>query len=576
MNLLPTAGSFEEPLLRHLQFLYPSANVPRLAEDIVRLFDGFARGAERELWSERDSLLITYGNSIAREDEAPLRTLGAFLDGNVGETISSVHVLPFCPYSSDDGFAVIDYDTVNPELGTWDDLSAIAERYRLMADLVINHVSSESAWFQNYRRGRSPGAGYFIDADPEADYSEVVRPRSSPLLRPVDTDDGTRYVWCTFSHDQIDLNFRNPEVLIEVLRIVRHYLDHGVRIFRLDAIGYLWKTLGTPCIHLPETHEIVRLIRTVLDAFAPGTILITETNVPNQENLSYFGNCNEAHIIYNFSLAPLVTHALLVGHSAYLRAWMMSMPPSPIGCTYLNFTASHDGIGMRPAEGLLSDDEQAQMIETIEAFGGLISRRRMADGSEKIYELNISLFDALQGTVRGRDRYQIERFLCSQTIMMGLEGLPAFYIHSLLATPNDVEGVRRTGRYRSINRRQWEWTDLESRLDRPDTPQSLVSRELLRRIEIRSRQAAFHPNATQFTLQLRPHFFGFWRQSRDRQQSIFAVHNLSPRKQKLALREINLIYNEPWIDLLSGRPIEAIHGTLTVEPYQCLWITNRS
>ena len=576
MTSTSVPSSFREQLQQHLQFLYPNADLVQLSQSIVSLFEELAPPESSQLWSERDSLLITYGNSLVSGEESPLRTLETFLDRVVGDRISSVHVLPFCPFSSDDGFSVIDYEQVNPALGDWDDLTAISKKYRLMADLVVNHISAESTWFQNYQKGVAPGAGYFIEVDPTADVSEVVRPRASDLLRPVETVDGVRHVWCTFSHDQIDLNFQNPELLLEILKVIRVYLERGIRIFRLDAIGYLWKQLGTPCIHLPQTHEFVRLIRTILNHAAPGTLLITETNVPNQENLSYFGNRNEAHVIYNFSLAPLVTDALLTGQSDYLKAWMMSMPPAPNGCTFLNFTASHDGIGMRPAEGLLSDEEQSHLIETVERFGGRVSKRRMADGSEKAYELNISLFDALQGTVRGRDRFQIERFLCSQTIMMGLEGLPAFYIHSLLATPNDEAGVEKTGRARSINRHQWNMQELDARLSDPASPQSRVSRELLRRIEIRSNQAAFHPHSTQFTLHLKPHFFGFWRQSQDREQSIFAIHNLSARKQKLELHEINLIYNADWIDLLTGIPLQEIHGTLHVEPYQSLWISNRN
>lgn len=574
MNDPSTLTSFEKQLRQHLQFLYPQNDQDSLAEDILNMFDGLCLEAPEELWSEKDSLLITYGDSIVQEGEVPLQTLAGCLD-RVGPAISMVHVLPFCPYSSDDGFAVIDYKQVNPKLGSWNDLTAISQKYRLMGDLVINHISSESEWFKNYLKGESPGKGYFIESDPELDHSEVVRPRSSPLLQEVETVNGTKHVWCTFSFDQIDLNFQNPEVLKEMLQVVRLYLEAGIRVIRLDAIGFLWKKEGESCIHLPETHEAVRLIRTILEEYAPGTILITETNVPNQENLTYFGNCNEAHVIYNFSLAPLVIHALLTGESKYLVTWMMSMPPAPIDCTYLNFTASHDGIGMRPAEGLLSEEEQQKVVQTIESFGGRISRRSTPDGGERIYELNIALFDAMKGTVQGPDEHQIERFLCSQTIMMGLEGLPAFYIHSLLATPNDEDGVARTGQNRSINRHQWNLQELEQKLADPETPQSIVSQELLRRIQIRADQPAFHPHATQFTLQLKPEFFGFWRQSRDRQQSIFAIHNLSDQSQELDLRGINLISNADWLDLLSGEKVQEHQETWTLQPYQCLWITNR-
>lgn len=568
---------FNEQLEQHIKFIYPQEDVQAIVSSIIDLFAEYQSPYSEGGWSERDTLLITYGNSLIKSDEKPLETLKTFLDKHINHVINSVHILPFCPYSSDDGFSVIDYEKINPEIGEWDQINEISEKYRLMADVVINHVSAESEWFQNYLKGESPGAGYFIEADPNEDYSEVTRPRASPLLREVETPEGTKHVWCTFSHDQVDLNFENPQVLLEMLKVIRTYLNHGVRIFRLDAIGYLWKKLGTPCIHLPETHEVVRLIRTVLDHVAPDSIMITETNVPNRENLTYFGNQNEAHIVYNFSLAPLVTHALLTGEANYLKHWMMSMPPAPQGCTYLNFTASHDGIGMRPAEGLLSDEEQEQMVNLIESFGGKISRRSTADGTEKVYEINISLFDAFKGTVTGGiDKRQVERFLCSQTIMMGLEGIPAFYIHSLLGTPNDLEGLEKTGRSRSINRHQWDMEKLEKLIASKRSPQSKVLKEMLRRIHIRTQQPAFNPLATQFTLQLKPYFFGFWRQSVDRQQSLFAIHNLSRRKRKLELRELNLIYSDDWVDLITGEKIDETHGSVSLEPYECMWITNRS
>ena len=565
-------------ICQHLGFLYPDANVDRLADEVIAIFDGFEQQTPlplRELWSQQDSLLITYGDSIVDDKLGPLETLQHFLSEYVKDAVSAVHVLPFYPFSSDDGFAVIDYTEVDAKLGQWPEISHIAQSYRLMADIVINHVSSQSQWFQNYRDRVEPGATYFMEANVGDDLSLVVRPRASPLLRPTETADGLKYVWCTFSHDQIDLDFRNPQVLLEFLKIVRLYLQQGISIFRLDAVGFLWKEPGTSCMHLPQTHEVVKLIRTLIDSFAPGSLLITETNVPNHENLTYFGNRNEAHVIYNFSLAPLLVHALLTGKTEYLKRWMRSMPPAPVGCTFLNFTASHDGIGMRPAEGLLSDEEQLQLVETVRQFGGRVSTRRTADGGERVYELNVALFDALQGTVAGADQWQVQRFLCSQTVMLGLEGIPAFYIHSLLATPNDQAGVVATAHNRSINRRKWKWSELQKELNDPQSVHCQVFRELTRRMQLRRQNAAFHPNATQFTLQSSDAFFAFWRQSTDRSQSIFCVHNMTDAVQELRLSDLNLISTDSWYDAISGCQIDDQNSVWEITPYQSLWITNR-
>jgi sucrose phosphorylase len=527
-------------------------------------------------WSQNNVLLITYGDSVIQPGERPLVTLHRFLKAHLHGVVTGVHILPFFPYSSDDGFSVIDYCAVNPELGTWEDVQRIAQEFNLMVDLVINHTSSQSEWFQQFKAGQPPGCNYFIVTDPETDLSQVVRPRSTPLLAKVDTVNGERYVWATFSADQVDLNFSNPDVLLEFLRIILFYIQMGARYIRLDAVGFLWKEAGTPCIHLPQTHTLIQALREIMQMIDPGIALITETNVPNRENLSYFGNRNEAHMIYNFSLPPLLLNALLQGKAEHLKTWMMSMPPAPVGCAYFNFTASHDGIGMRPAEGLLTQEEYTAMLETMQQFGGKISMRRQPDGSESPYEVNISLFDALKGTVKGEDEWQIERFICSQTVMMSLEGIPAFYIHSLLATPNDHAGVAQTGRNRSINRHKWDYETLKAKLNDGRSPQAKVLRELSRLIQIRRRQDAFHPNATQFTLHpVNPEIFAFWRQSMARDQSIFSLHNLSDRPQVVDLSHLNLIITDPWCDLISDQVVESIYDTFTLAPYQSAWITNK-
>jgi len=554
----PAAGGLEDELLA-----------------LMRLEDApLNAAAPVNHWDQRDVIAIAYGDSILREGEKPLRTLRRFLDDHCEGLVSGLHILPFYPWSSDDGFAVIDYSSVNEALGDWSDIEMLGWHYDLMADLVINHCSSRSLWFENFQKDIDPGRDYFFVASPEDDLSEVVRPRTSPLLMEVETPRGTRHVWCTFSHDQVDLDFRNPEVLKQFVSIIRQYLDHGVRIFRLDAVAFLWKIPGTRCINLEETHEVVRLLRTLVEHARPDALLITETNVPSAENLSYFGNANEAHCIYNFSLPPLLVNTLITGDCSYLKQWMMSMPPAQNGTAYFNFIASHDGIGLRPAEGLLSDSELATLIATMRGFGGHVSCRRLGNGEEHPYEINISLFDALRGTMDGPDDRVVERFICAHAIMLGMEGIPGIYIHSLLGTTNDYRRVENTGQLRAINRHQWDWEELSRELGSGDSSHAVVLRRLKRLLAIRRRQAAFHPNATQFTLHLGTALFGFWRQSMDRRQSIFCISNVSCVEQPLSLAAVNLIGTDDWMDLVSGQVVEDRGGVVTLQPYQSVWITN--
>lgn len=565
----------------HLEFIYRGTEVDktdRLAAELIQLMrlEKIKPIKNRYInhWDEKDSILICYGDSVLDPDQKPLASLKSFLDTYTKDMIDGVHILPFYPFTTDDGFSVLDYSTVNPSLGDWDDIVAIADNYSLMSDLVINHCSARSLWFDNFKKNRDPGRNFFFTASPEDDLSAVVRPRTNDLLREVETAEGTQHVWCTFSHDQVDLNFKNPEVLKQFVSIIRQYLDNGVRIFRLDAVAFLWKEIGTNCLNLEQTHEVVRLLRSLIEQARPDAIIITETNIPNRENLAYFGNANEAHCIYNFSLPPLLVNTLVTGSCDHLKQWMMSMPPARNGTAYFNFIASHDGIGLRPAEGLLDEQEIDSLVSTMQQFGGLISWRNVDNGKRKPYEINISLFDALQGTKDGADENGLQRFLCAHAIMLALEGIPGIYIHSLVGTRNDYQRAENSGHNRAINRHQWDYKALQSELNDESSTHHLVYNRLKSLFNIRCNQSAFHPNATQFTLHLGSQLFGFWRQSMDREQSIFCVSNISNQLQPLEMSDLNLIDTEHWFDLISGETFDEKHHIIELAPYQTVWITN--
>jgi sucrose phosphorylase len=535
-------------------------------------------------WDESDIIMITYGDSVVENTEGvefgfsqkPLKTLRRFINEYCDSIISHVHILPYFPYSSDDGFSIIDYSIVNQSLGDWDDIEAISKEYGLMTDVVINHCSARSKWFENFSQQDGIGNDYFFTASPDDDLSMVVRPRTSDLLKEVDTPNGLKHVWCTFSHDQVDFDFRNPKVLIAFVDIIRLYLNKGTTVFRLDAIAFLWKVPGSQSINLAETHEVVRLLRTLIEHTAPNTIIITETNIPNRENLTYFGNANEAHAIYNFSLPPLLINTLVTGDCSYLKSWMMSMPPAQNGTTYFNFIASHDGIGLRPAEGLLNDQEIKDLAACMQKFGGKVSWRQTENGQQKPYEINIALIDALKGSTKGSDQYQLPRFICAHAIMLGLEGIPGIYIHSLLGTSNDEDKVKNTGQNRGINRHRWDFDKLVDALSTTQSTHAKVLSALSMLIRIRRSQPAFHPNATQFTLQLGKKIFGYWRQSIDRTQSVFCLSNITDEIQEVRLSDINLIENHLWYDLIAAAPITPATDQLLLDPYQTIWISNKA
>lgn len=517
--------------------------------------------------SERDVILITYGDQVSNADEAPLATLRDFLNQTIRDQINTVHILPFYPYSSDDGFSVIDYYAVNPALGDWQHIKALHQDFRLMFDAVFNHISAQSAWFQAFLRDEAPYNQFFVVVDPATDLSLVRRPRALPLLTPFETKRGIEHVWTTFSADQIDVNAANPEVIMELIRVLLFYVAQGADLIRLDAIGFLWKTIGTDSIHLPETHLIVQLMRDVLDLAAPEVILITETNVPHHENISYFGDgTNEAQMVYQFSLPPLILHTFSTGDATALSGWAAGIQRISDQTSFFNFTASHDGIGVQPARGILTEAEITALVNRVEAHGGLVSYKHNSDGSRSPYELNISYFDAIThpDITASQPEVAVQRFLCSQAIMLAFMGVPGVYFHSLFGSRSDHAGVERLGHNRAINRQKLDAETLLTDLKNPSTLRHQVYMEYLKLLSIRTHEPAFHPVGQQRILDYGKQIFALERLSPDGRQRVFALHNIQSEPVLIKVPAAGR-------DLLTGQDYAA-GDSLSLHPYQVCWL----
>ncbi len=560
---------------RRLSRLYPD-KVETLARRFYHLVGRYGVGVNPAgvdgRWSQKDAFLITYADMVQREGEAPLKTLRRFLSARLRGAVSTVHILPFCPWSSDDGFSVIDYRAVEPDYGTWADIGGLGQDFKLMFDLVLNHCSRRSSWFNDYVKGVQPARDYFHELDPGTDVSAVIRPRPTPLLSKVQTRRGVRHVWTTFSEDQVDLNWANPDVLFEFLDILLLYAANGASAIRLDAVAFLWKELGTSCLHLPETHEAVKLIRDVLEVVAPEMIVLTETNVPHEENISYFGDGDEAHMVYQFSLPPLLLHGLLNDETAHLKSWADSLPPPGDGRTFLNFTASHDGVGVRPLTGLVPDGELDALIEQVRARDGEVSWRDNGDGTQSPYELNISWYSAMSEP--GNPDLGRRRFLCSQAVAMALQGIPAVYFHNLVACGNWSEGVEESGRKRTINRRKWKEDELEARLADPDGQAAIVLQAMTQMLLRRSEHAAFHPDGDQLVLDLPPGLFGVMRTSPDQSETVVCLFNFQRTPNDVpAVGALHLAPGSEYRDLIQGFSIKVDdETTLSLAPYQAVWL----
>ncbi|MBK9125753.1 MAG: sugar phosphorylase [Chloroflexi bacterium] len=526
--------------------------------------------------SQRDIVAIAYGDHVRKDGEAPLVTLRELLKATYGEQINTVHVLPFYPYTSDDGFSVVDFWAVDPNLGTWDDVRALRSQFRMMFDAVFNHVSVSSAWFQAFLRGEEPYTDYFVTVDPSTDLSQVRRPRTHPLLTPFETARGVQHVWTTFSTDQVDVNAANPELMLDLLRALLFYVAQGADLIRLDAIAYLWKEIGTTCIHLPQTHQVVQLMRAVLDMAAPDVLIVTETNVPHDENISYFGDgTNEAQMVYNFSLPPLLLHTFRTGDTSRLTAWTKTLERVGGRTTYFNFTASHDGIGVTPARGLLSDDEVDALVALATEHGGHVNYKNNSDGTRSPYELNVTYFDAItHPDVTARDpQTAVKRFLCSQAIMLAFVGVPGIYFHSLFGSRNWNEGVEQTGHNRTINRQKLDYYTLLEDIVRPILIPSMVYFGYRALLDARIAEPAFHPFGGQRVLEVHPSVFALERTSPDGLHRVIALFNVSGEPVAVALADSG----GEWHDLLGGD--DPVHdGTsirLTLAPFQSAWLKVR-
>jgi sucrose phosphorylase len=522
--------------------------------------------------NERTILLITYGDQVSRPHEAPLRTLDSFLHMHIGDVLTSVHILPFYPYSSDDGFAVMDYYSVNPKLGTWEDVTRLGAHFDLMFDAVINHASVQGEWFQRFLRNESPHRDYFLVVPDDFDTSHVVRPRTLPLLTAFYTAEGEKRVWTTFSEDQADLNYKEPALLLQILELLLFYVMRGARLLRLDAIAFLWKESGTTCLHLPQTHAVIQLLRSALNQVAPDVILVTETNVPHADNVSYFGDGqNEAQWVYNFALPPLVLHTLQTGNATKLALWAQTLRTPSDQTAFLNFLASHDGIGLNPVREILSAQEIEALVARTLARGGLISYKTNADGTISPYEMNINFFDAL--AVPGESqRASVARFIVAQSILLALAGVPGIYFHSLFGSRGDRAGAEESGIARRINRQKFTRVELEAELNDPTSLRSLVITKYMALLRVRGQHRALDPTAPQRILALHPGVFAILRSSQDNRERILCLHNVTADRVEFAWtpnteQRWQSVYGSPTIILAGSRVLQ-----LELQPYEVVWL----
>jgi sucrose phosphorylase len=520
--------------------------------------------------------LITYGDQIKDDANPPLQVLHNVAQHYLTNLISVIHILPFYPYSSDDGFSVIDYYAVNPDLGCWDDIEAISRNFVLMFDGVFNHISAKSEWFKKFLEGDPYYRDFFIVPDKNMDLSRVVRPRVSPLLTSFPTAEGEKLVWTTFSADQVDLNYKNPEVLLKIIDVLLFYVSKGASFIRLDAIAYLWKESGTSCIHLPQTHAVVQIFRAILDEVSPWVRIITETNVPHKDNISYFGNgYNEAHLVYNFTLPPLVLYSLLTGNSEKLTSWAKSLSLPEGDVSFLNYLASHDGIGVMPLYGILDNSEIKFLTDAVIKRKGFISYKSNPDGSNAPYELNINYLDALSEPDSDSYDIAIKRFILAHAIMLSFKGIPAIYFHSLFGSRGDLKGALESGIPRRINREKLRYPDFISEMEKTDSIRRKIFDALARLISERVNLDVLSPHNEQIVVEAGSENFAFLRMSEN--ERLLCIFNISGMENMLNIKLPDVFAGKVFTDVFTNESVVVQSNsqlTMPVEPYGFYWMRN--
>ena len=554
----------------------PSLNerdIDHLKDQIIQIIKKFNQNNSKKKLtiSEKTSLVICYGDNINSNQKSSIQVFQNFFKKNLNKYFNAIHFLPFYPSSSDSGFAVKDHYKIEKRIGNWSDIKKISKNSHVMADIVINHSSARGLWFKNFLKKKRPGKDYFLTVNSKFNTSKVVRPRDHKLLKKIDIFGKSDFLWRTFSADQIDLDFKNPSVLLRFIKIMVHLVSNGVTIFRLDAIAYLWKKNGTNCINLKQTHEIVKLLRLISNLLNVETIIITETNLPEKENLSYFGKNDEANWIYNFSLPPLLIHAFLFENSSYLNKWSKKLPNAKFQNSYLNFIASHDGIGMRPTEGILKEKSLNNFLKRLKKNGSKFSYRKVQNKSKKVYEANITVFNALKKSdTDPNGKFFLERYIAAHAIMISFEGVPAIYFNSLFGKSNDEAKYVITGNNRDINRYKWNYENITKNLKDKNSKQSIFYQNLGKLLEIKRKQKAFHPNAKRLNINLGSKLFCFKRTSLDKKQTIISITNCSSVDQ---YPKLNKKYSK-WKNIINPK-INSLNKSFKLKPFETMWLSNK-
>jgi sucrose phosphorylase len=435
--------------------------------------------------------LIAYADRFG----GSLAGLRALLGGPLRGLFGGVHVLPFYrPYDgADAGFDPEDHTEVDPRLGSWADIAALSSGYQVMADVIVNHVSSSSPQFQDWlAHGRaSPFAGMFLTfgtvfpaGATEEMLTRLYRPRPGLPFTPYVLADGSKVlVWTTFTHQQIDVDVHHPATRGYLLEILDQLAQAQVAQVRLDAVGYAVKTPGLTSFMTPGTFKFIDTVTAWCHERDLEVLVEVHSHYLRQVEIA-----RQVDYVYDFALPPLVLHALTAADAGPLLTWLEQRPANAF--TVLD---THDGIGVidvgpdttdRARPGLLDAGQLAQLVARIHVNSGGTSRQATGTAAANLdlYQVNCTFYDAL-----GRDD---DRYLLARALQFWTPGIPQVYYVGLLAGSNDMALLARTGVGRDVNRHHYSPAEIETDLAKP------VVQALRRLIQFRNIHPAFEGTMT--------------------------------------------------------------------------------
>lgn len=408
---------------------------------------------------ENKIMLITYADSMGKD----LRELYGVLKRDIKDAVGGVHLLPFFPSSGDRGFAPTAYDTVEPVFGNWDDIQKLAEDYYLMFDFMINHISAQSAYYQDFleKKDFSPYRDLFIrykdfweQGEPTREQVDVIYKRKPrpPYTEAHFSDGSTEKVWCTFDEEQIDLNGFSQTGRGFIKDNLTFLASHGAAVIRLDAFAYAAKKAGTSCFFIePEVWDLLDRCRSLLSPYKTALLPEVHEHYAMQQRIEEHG-----YYVYDFALPMLLINALYYGQSRYLKHWLEI-------CPRRQFTTldTHDGIGVVDVRGLLPDEEIEKTKEGIFEKGANVKKayNTAAYNNLDVYQVNCTYYSAL-----GDDD---AAYLLARAVQFFAPGIPQVYYVGMLAGKNDLKLLEDTKVGRNINRHYYTSGEVAREVQRP-------------------------------------------------------------------------------------------------------------